>query len=479
MTALRTGTPSRRRSHDGAAALVVVCAATLLVLMNYTAPMTVLPQTAAGLGAGLTAQTWLLNAITLGLAAFLLIAGSVADDYGRRRTFLAGIALLALGSLGCALALDPLVFVLARVVQGGASAAILAAGLGLLGHTFPDGPGRAHATTRWGAMLGAGIALGPAVSAGMATIAGWRSYYLLIAALSAVLLYGARLLDESRSIRPPRLDLPGALSLGGSLALLLVAVTAGRTGWLRAGVAVPLALSVLLMVGFVVVEYRGRQPMLELNLFRRPDFRLATAGALCAGLAVIGPMSFLPTIMQRTMGLSPVLTAGIFAVWSGTSFVVALRMRRFATRLTPRRDLAVGLLLAAAGDLAMLGFADAGSWPRALPGLVIAGVGSGVLNASLARQAVTSVPAERVAMGSGANNTARYLGSALGLALVVAATSTVPATRVAPHASPRTADVALLVGAALAVLGVVLTLAASRRVPLSPSTQVDKPLGVN
>ncbi|WP_230394917.1 MFS transporter [Plantactinospora alkalitolerans] len=450
MAVLAAAPGHRAESRRDLATLLVVCAGTLLALMTYTAPMIVLPQTAAGLGAGPGAQVWLLNGIALGLAATLLVVGSVADNHGRRRVFAAGTALLALGSVGCAVAQEPVLFTAARVVQGAASAAIIAAGLGLLGHAFGSGPARAKATGRWGATLGAGIALGPVASAGLTEVAGWRAYYVLAAvAATGVALLGNRTLAESRSTRSRRIDWSGTATLAVGLTLLLVAFTAARSGWLRPGVGIPLAIGVLLLGAFVLVEHRGRQPMLELALFRSPMFRLSILGGLSTGLAVIGPMSFLPTLLQRTMGLGPLLTAGVFAVWAGTSFVVSLQMRRFGVGRALWGLLVLGLLLAAAGDLALLGLVASGTWLRALPGLFVAGIGSGVLNATLARLAVESVPSDHIAMGSGASNTARYVGSALGLALVVSVAS--GGVRLGDPA-----DVAMGAGAVLAVLGAVL-----------------------
>ncbi|MEE6263874.1 MFS transporter [Plantactinospora sonchi] len=469
MALRRTDVPRsahRAGPQTDAATLLVVCVATLLALMNYTAPMTVLPQTATGLTAGAGAQVWMLNGIALGLAATLLVAGSVADDFGRRRVFLVGTALLGLGSLGCAFAQEPLLFVAARVLQGVASAAIIAAGLGLLGHAFRSGPDRARATTRWGATLGAGIALGPVLSGALTDLADWRAYHVFAAVAAAVLVpFGARALAESRSTRPRPVDWAGTGTLATGVTLLLVAVTNARSGWPRTPVLLPLLLSVLALGAFVLVERRTRQPMLELRLFRSPVFRLSTLGGFLTGLAVIGPMGFLPTLLQRTMGLGPLLTAVVFAVWSGTAFVVALQMRRFGAGRSSRGLLVVGLLLAAVGDAALLGLVGSGTWIRALPGLVVAGIGSGVLNATLARLAVESVPPDHVAMGSGASNTARYVGTALGLALVVSV-----ASGGVRFGNP--ADVAVGAGALLAVLGAVLAAGQRGRVAVPAAEPV-------
>ncbi|ROT34396.1 MFS transporter [Micromonospora sp. HM5-17] len=437
--------------------------ATLLALMDYTAPITVLAQTAAGLDAGPVAQVWMINGITLGLAATVLVSGSVADAVGRRRVFLVGTALLGVGALGCGLAGEPLLFIAGRVLQGVASAAVISAGLGLLGHAFPSGPDRAGATARWGATLGAGIALGPLVAGALAELADWRTYHLAAAVVTTVLIpVGARLLGESRSTRPRPVDWAGTATLAAGLALLLVAVTDARDGWLRTPVLLPLLVGVLLLGAFVVVERRSRWPMVDLALFRVPLFRLSAFGGLITGLAVLGPMSFLPTQIQRPMGLGPLLTAVIFAVWSGMAFVAALQMRRFAAGRSSAGLLGVGLLLTAVGDAALLGLVDSGVWLRALPGLAVSGIGYGILNATLARLAVESVPPDDVAMGSGASNTARYVGSALGLALI----GTIASNGVRLG---EPADLTAGVAALLALAGAVLAITQRRRPATVPA----------
>ncbi|SCL21096.1 Major Facilitator Superfamily protein [Micromonospora pallida] len=446
--------PVADTNRSGSRALFAVCAATLLVLMNYTAPVAVLPQTARSLGAGLTTQTWLINAINLGLAATLLVAGSLGDDFGRRRIFRVGLALLAASTVGAAVAPDAGTFIAARVTQGVASAAILAVGLGLLAHTFHTHQGRAHATALWASMIGAGIAVGPLAAAALTALSSWRWLYLLLAALAAVLAAtGGRLLAESRAERAARIDVPGVLTLGTALALLLIAVTLGRAGWLRPAVLIPLGLSVLLLAAFVATEARTRAPMLDLALFRRSDFRVATIGALFTGLAALGPSTVLPTLVQRLIGVSALGAAGLAFVWAGASYVVSNQLRHHGTRFAPTRQLALGFALTAAGYLTMLGYAGAHSWARTIPGLLISGAGSGLLNAALARLAVASVPPDRVAMGSGANNTARYVGASLGVAAsITVASSLLPAGQTGGF-SAHGADAVLLLGSGLAVLG--------------------------
>ncbi|WP_432120767.1 MFS transporter [Streptomyces sp. S1] len=441
--------------------------------MNYTAPMPTLPAVAAAFGTPPAVQAWLLNGTPLGLAAFLLVAGGLADAYGRRRVFLLGTLALGLTTALGALAGSTSAFTAARIAQGAASAAVLAGSLGLLAHAYPTGRDRIRATGLWGASVSGGIALGPLL-AGALSLTDWRlAYGALGAGALATAAAGARWLPSpgagpaavtrtSGAGAPhpapcpaphpaPRPDVVGALTLGLALAALLTALTLGRDGWLRAPVGALLLASAALTALFAAVEARSGNPMIDLALLRRPAFLASTLGALFTGLAVIGLFSVVPTLLQVGAGMSPLGTAWLFLLWSGTAFVAALQARRLATRLSAARQLALGFALSAAGVLTFLGALEghAGAW-RLLPGLLVAGAGSGLLNAALPRLAVDSVPPERAAMGSGANNTARYIGSSAGVSLTLALATAGP-------------DAALAASAALALTGAALALVLARR----------------
>ncbi|MCK2217765.1 MFS transporter [Actinomadura sp. ATCC 31491] len=401
------------------ATLAVTSAAPLLVLANFTAPMVTLPQMARSLGAGPTGPVWMLGAIALGLSSLLLVSGGLADDHGRRRVLVAGSVVLAVASVLGAAAPSVPVFVAARLVQGGASAAMLAASLGILGHAFPSGPERVRATGRYGAMLGLGTLLGPLVSGALAALTGWRAVYALVGVAAAALAaIAARTLEESRSPAPRRFDVPGVVLLSLGVAALVAGVTEGRAGWSRPVVPAAFVLAAVLLAAFVAVERRRAEPLLDLTLFRRPAFLLATGSALVVGGAIVGLLNYLPTVLQVAHGLTPLATALLFAVWSGPSFAGALLTRH--VRLGSAARLAAGLGLTAAGFAALLGVGATLSLPLVVAGLVVSGVGSGLINSAITHLAVESVPAHRVSMGSGANNTARYVGSSLGAAGVAA-----------------------------------------------------------
>ncbi|MFI1420142.1 MFS transporter [Streptomyces sp. NPDC020731] len=448
-TAVRPDVTAPRQDpppHPGAT-LALTSVATAVALMTYTAPIVTLPDTAAALHTPLSAQAWLLNGTPLGLAALLLVAGSLADDYGRRRIFVSGTLALGITTALGALATTTWLFTLARIAQGAASAALLASSLGLIVHAFPTPAGRLRATGVWGAFVTGGIAVGPLLAAG---IPDWRAVYGVLGAAALVIaVLGTRALTESRSPRGGRPDFAGAVTFGLALVSLVAALTLGRDGWLRTPVWLLLAAAVVLLTAFALVERRTATPMIDLSLLRRPGFLASSVGGLFTGLSVIGLFSFLPAVLQRSLGMSAMDTAWLTLLWAGLAFVVALQARRLAGRVPTRIQLAIAFVLHAVGVLTMLGAVGAGSAARFVPGMIVAGAGSGLLNAALPLLAVESVPPTRAAMGSGAQQTFRYIGSCAGVALTIAVATS------SSGGPARGTDIAMVVSVVLALVAAV------------------------
>jgi MFS family permease len=439
--------------------LSVSALATFLVLVAFTTPLATLVSTSRSLGSGPGGQAWILSSMSVGLAVALLVTGAVGDDYGRRRMLVAGSAVLAVTSAVGALAPNTLVLVLARIGQGIGGAAVISCGLGLIGHAFPAGPERARATGIWGATVGAGIAAGPLVMGWLDETVSWRAGFWLLAAASVALVVAGRLLlAESRSQHPRPVDAVGATLLAGGLVALLAGLVEGRLHWGWQAVAL-FAAAVVLVAGFVAWERRVRAPMLDLTLFRRPAFVSSVAAALATGAGVIGLMSFSPAFLQRALGYSTLQAAALLFAWSGTSAVVALLARRLPAAFSVRHRLVASLLVVAAGLALLTGLHTGVSVFGLLPGMLVAGVGSGVLNAALGQIAVTSVPAGQSGVGSGANNTARYVGGAVGVTIVA---------MLAAHDTPAALvsgwDTAAIVTAAISVAGALGVLATGLRV---------------
>ncbi|HVH21765.1 MAG TPA: MFS transporter, partial [Pseudonocardia sp.] len=296
--------------------------------------------------------------------------------------------------------------------------------------------------------VGAGIAVGPLVAAGFERLADWRdTYWLLGVAGMALAVAVPVLVGESRADRPRGLDLPGVLTLAVGMGALLAALVEGRLGWARPVVVLLALVAVLALVLFVLVERRTEAPMLELSLLRQPGFAAATGAAFATGLGVLGVMPFMSGFLSAVFGMTPVRAALLLIAWSATSVLSALLARRLSARISGRTQLAIGLLGVAAGLLAFGGIDAGATWSRFLPGLLVAGVASGILNAALGREAVASVPPGRAGMGSGANNTARYVGSAIGVTVVAVIVAAAPGGPIAGW------NLAMVVAAAVSVAG--------------------------
>ncbi|ADD42266.1 MFS transporter [Stackebrandtia nassauensis] len=399
------------------AVLPIACAAIVPVLMNYTSPLISLPETAAGVGAGPLAQTWIMNASPLGLAAALLVAGILADNFGRRRMLLVGALGMGLTSAIVALSTDAAVLIGARIGQGVAGAAIIAASLGLLGSNYTDPAERGRATGLWAMALGAGLAVGPLATGALTEAWSWRAIYWVYAAVSIALAVAVTRLDESRAEQRRPVHYAGIVSFVSGMCFLLAAITLARTGWTRLPVLVLLGATVVALAGFVALSLRHHAPMVDMRLFRHRPFLLSVTGSGLNGLLMIGVMSVLPTAWQHTHHFDALHMAIPFTVYPLAALVIA-RLARYVP-VPPIRLLAIGYGLSLA-QLLMVGSMTNWSMPRVVISYLIAGIGAGFVNAANARMAVDSVPSANASMGSGAANTARYVGSAMGVAIGIA-----------------------------------------------------------
>ena len=413
-------TRAQARTADSSGTLWVAASGTLLVLAVFSAVVTSVGASTSALHGTISDQTWTLSGMSLGLAVALLTVGALADDFGRRRMLLVSTGLLALTSALAALAPSADVLIAARILQGVSGAGVLAASLGTIGHAFPSGRQRTFATSVWGSAVGAGIALGPLAGGAVGDALGWRSSYWLQAIAAALLVPAAVTLDESRSSQRRPLDFLGAATLAAAMASLTAGLVEGRDSWSAASTIALLAGGVVLLSLFAAIEARRRHPMLELSRFTQPLFVASLSGALATGIAVIGLMSVTPLVLQLGLQVSVIGSAAVLAAWSATSMAVALATRPVLGRLNGPSVLALGFAVCAVGEFALTGLGVGSSWTHVLPGLAIVGIGSGLANSALGRLAVESVPRERAGLGSGANNTARYLGGAAGVALVAA-----------------------------------------------------------
>jgi hypothetical protein len=324
----------------------------------------------------------------------------------------------------------------------------------------------------WGASVGAGIAVGPVLSAGLERVGSFRDVYVVLAAAAVGLAATARGCDESRSAHGARLDVPGVVLLAVGMGALLGGLTEGHLGWTRPLVLTLLAAGVVLLGAFVEVERRSGQPMLDLGLFARPAFTAVNLAAVATGGGVIALLSYLPGFVGIALGFSSWTTAWLFLAWSGPSVAMALAARRLPASWTGRSRMAVSLAVIGIGQLLIWHVGPGSGIGRFLPGLLVAGAGSGVLNAALGRESVTSVPAGQGGLGSGATNTARYLGSALGVTVVSIVATPSGVVNAATLSSGW--DRAVLATAAVSLLGgLVVHLVGERAEAVAPVAEIE------
>ena len=337
---------------------------------------------------------------------------------------------------------------------------MIAAGLGMIAVAFPDPHERAHATGVWGASVGAGIAVGPLLSSGLAKVGSWRDVYVVLVAAGVGLALTARGCDESRVGHRARLDVPGVVLLALGMAAGLAGLTEGR-----GGLGAPARRRAAGDRGRAARGLRPRRAALRPRHARpravpAPAFAAVTLAAVATGGGIIALLSYLSGFVGVALGLSSWTAAWLMLAWSGTSVVTALAARRLPIAWSGRARLSATLVVVGAGQLLLWHIVPGDGAGRFVPGLLLAGIGSGVLNAALGRESVASVPAGQGGLGSGANNTARYLGSALGVTVVsiVAAPSGVVTSAALVDGWNR----AVLVTVAVSMVGALAVLVAGR-----------------
>jgi EmrB/QacA subfamily drug resistance transporter len=427
--------------------LVAACVATFMLLIDITVVNVALPQIQRDLEASFSDLQWVIDAYALTLAAFLLTAGSAADRVGRRKVFVFGLVVFTLASVACGLAHTPLALILSRGVQGIGGAVLFATSLALLAEEF-EGRQRGTAFGIWGATIGGAVAVGPLVGGVLTDGLGWEWIFLVNVpvGLAAIALTLARV-PESSDPDARKIDLPGVLTFSTALFCLIFAIVRGNAeGWGSTLIVSLFVASVVLMTAFIVTEMRVKEPMLDLSLFRKPAFAGASIVAFGLSCSMFSMFLYLTLYLQGVLGADP-LDAGLyFLPLSVISFFVAPVAGRLGAQFPIRLFFGAGLTLVAVALLLMRGVDTDTEWTTLIPGFVLAGIGVGMVNPSLAQTAVGVVPRARSGMGSGINNTFRQVGIATGTAMLGAVFQARVESRLAGVPDPDRAAEAIAAG---------------------------------
>jgi len=398
-------------------ALIVVCVAIFMLLLDITVVNVALPDIQRELHTSFTDLQWVVDAYALMLATVMLNAGSLGDMLGRKRVFIVGVLLFTAASAACGSATSPLFLNLARGAQGIGGAIMFAVSLAILSQEF-YGRERGTAFGIWGATVGAAVAIGPLVGGALTTWLGWRWIFFVNLPIGVACAVGAfRELHESRDEEHGGFDLPGFVTLSGGLFALVLGLLRGNDwGWSSGRELVLFSVAAALLLAFLAVEWRQREPMFDLSLFRVPTFAGAQITAFVISSAMFAQFLYLVLYLQNVLGYSAIASGVRFLPLSVVSFVTAPLAGRLSVRVPVRALLGTGLALIGAALLLMHGVTSSSGWTTLLAGFVVGGVGIGLVNAPLASTAVSVVPPRQAGMASGINNTFCQVGIATGIA---------------------------------------------------------------
>ncbi len=440
--------------------LAVVCLATAMLMLDIAVVNTALSSISDDLHTGLSGLQWVIDAYTLALATVVLSFGSLADRLGRRRVFLAGLAVFTVSSLVCALSDSIVMLDAARAVQGIGAAAMFAVSLALLAHAYPGMRERAGALAVYGATIGASFAVGPLVGGLLTSGGGWRWIFLVnipigILAIAATL---ARV-EESRDEQARSIDWIGQLVLGGGLFLLVLALLRGNEqGWGSSEIVAQLSGAAVLLALFAFVEQRVKEPMLPLHFFRNRGFAATQAGTVAISASFFAVFIYTTLYLQNILGLSPIETGLVYMPGTAIMFFVSGASAQLGEKVSPRLMISGGLALVAVGMLLMTVAGVHSSWVVVLPGEIIALIGTGLFNPAMSGVAMSSLPQRHSGLAAGAYDTFRQAGMAVGIAALGAL---IPASSALGHGNPNDyvdgLRAALVVGAFVALLGAIAT----------------------
>lgn len=390
-----------------------------IVALNNLVVTNALPQISKDFSASITDLQWVINAYVLAFAGLLLTSAALGDRYGRKLVFLVGVGVFTVGSVGCALATSTGALIGARVVQGIGAAAILPLSLTVLAAAVSPKM-RSAAIGIWSGINGLGVALGPLVGGAVTEGLDWKWIFwinLPVAVIAVPLLLWA--IRESKGAAGG-LDLFGMVLVSGAVtAAVWAIVRASDDGWTSAPIVSAFGAAALMLVVFVFWERRVTSPLLPLSFYKIPSFVLSNVVSLAMYFGVFGSIFFLAQYLQGPLGYSP-LSAGLRTLpWTAMPMVVAPLTGLIVDRVGGGRLMALGLALQAVG-LAWIANISAVDTPYGdlVPPMVIAGIGMGLVFAPTTAVVLGSVREHEHGKASGANNTVREVGGALGVAVL-------------------------------------------------------------
>jgi EmrB/QacA subfamily drug resistance transporter len=435
----------RRNSN---ALLLVVCLGQFMVILDVSIVNVALPSIQDSLAFSDTGLQWVLNAYTLTYAGFLLLGGRASDLFGRRSMFFAGTLLFSAASLLCALAPTSEALLAARAVQGIGAAILSPATLAIITTSFDEGAPRNRALGAWGAVGAIGATSGVLLGGVLTEAFSWPGIFLINVPIGlGIVLFSSRLVPEGRSEAENRhFDLAGALLVTvGMTALTYGIVTTDRLSWGSLGVLGPALAGAALLAAFALYENHldrvpEKVPLMPLGVFKLRSLRAANLVIFLLYAAIFGFWFFQSLYMQGTLHYSALRTGVAFVPMTAAVAVGATLAPRLAKLIGPRLTLAAGMLSAAAGEFLLTSVHPGGGYAAdVLPGGVLGAFGLGLSLVPATIVAVQGVGRAVSGLASGVLNTSRFVGAALGLAVLSTLAASHTHDEIAAGTAPATA----------------------------------------
>lgn len=450
-------------------ALVLTGAASFMAALDNLVVTTALPAIRADLGGGLEDLEWTVNAYTLTFAVLLMFGSALGDRFGRRRLFIAGLAVFTGASAAAALASGIGQLIAARAVQGVGAAVMMPLSLTLLTAAVPAAR-RGMALGIYGAVSGLAVAGGPLIGGSLTEHISWQWIFWLNVPIGLAVIPLARLRLAESTTPNARLDLPGTLLISGGLfGIVYGLVNANADGWTSAPVLTGLIAGSALVGGFVHHGFHNANPILPMRLFRNRGFFGINFAGLLMYLGMFGSIFLLSQFLQGVAGYSPTEAGLRMLPWTGMGIIVAPLAGILSDRIGGRPVVVAGLALQALGLgwFALVLSTDV-SYAAQLPALLLGGIGMSLYFAPAGHVLMSTVPPADQGRASGVNSALREVGGALGVAVL----ASVFAAR-GGYETPRTFTdgtvPALWIGAAAVALAAALALLLPRRAKTAPA----------
>lgn len=468
--------------------LVMVCIAQFMVVLDGTVVNVALPHIQQSLSFSPENLPWVINAYTLVFGGFLLLGGRAADIIGRRRLFLAGIAVFTVASILCGLASSSEVLLGARALQGLGGAMVSPAALSIVTTTFRDPGERAKALSVWAAIAVGGSAVGLLLGGVLTEALSWEWIFFINAPIGvAAFLLSARIVPESRMEGRRGVDIAGAVSVTAGVTLLVYGIVKAESyGWASLNTWALLGGAAALLALFVLIELRVKTPLIRLGIFRMRALTTANVVMLAVMGGMFGTFYFTSIYTQSILGYSAVKTGVAFLPMTFMIIIFSVVAQQLLARMGARNVAVVGMVVAAVGFLLLRSIEPGGSyWTQLLPGIVVLAAGLGLTFVPLTLIATGGVKDDDAGLASGLFNTSQQVGGALGLAILTTVANShtagilgdLPGAPDVAQQATATVDgyhLGFLVGAGLMLMGAVVLMAVIRKRDLE-AVAVDSP----